>query len=100
IATVGRGTGCNHCQVNGVEPPNVAARDGRGAVAVRAALLFPGQGSQYEGMAEPWTTHEAGAAVFERLSGTADRDLVELGPDAEALGTPEFLQPALFARDR
>jgi len=66
---------------------------------VRAAVLFPGQGSQYEGMADPWTSHEAGVAVFDRLSATWDRDLVELCRDAEALATTEMVQPALFACD-
>ena len=66
---------------------------------MRAAVLFPGQGSQFEGMADPWTTHEAGAAVFERLSATWDRDLVELCRDADALATTELVQPALFVCD-
>ncbi|HXJ65617.1 MAG TPA: ACP S-malonyltransferase [Actinomycetota bacterium] len=66
---------------------------------MRAAVLFPGQGSQFEGMADPWTTHEAGAAVFERLAATWDRDLVELCRDADALATTELVQPALFACD-
>jgi [acyl-carrier-protein] S-malonyltransferase len=82
-----------------VEPSNVAARDGLGAVAVRAAVLFPGQGSQYEGMADPWTSHEAGAAVFSRLSDSWGRDVVELCRDADALATTELVQPALFACD-
>src|SRR3954469_307407 len=83
----------------GSTPPHVAARDRRGAVAVRAAVLFPGQGSQFEGMADPWTTHEAGAAVFSRLSDAWGRDLVELCRDGDALGTTELVQPALFACD-
>ena len=66
---------------------------------MRAAVLFPGQGSQFEGMADPWTTHEAGAAVFSRLSESWGRDLVELCRDASALATTELVQPALFACD-
>ncbi len=66
---------------------------------MRAAVLFPGQGSQYEGMADPWSTHEAGAAVFSRLSESWGRDLVELCRDAAALATTELVQPALFACD-
>ena len=66
---------------------------------MRAAVLFPGQGSQYEGMADPWITHEAGVAVFDRLSESWDRDLVELCRDADALATTELVQPALFACD-
>src|SRR3954447_23010729 len=83
----------------GSNSPHVAARDRRGAVAVRAAGLFPGQGSQYEGMSDPWITHEAGAAVFSRLSDAWDRDVVELCRDGDALGTTELVQPALFACD-
>ena len=66
---------------------------------MRAAVLFPGQGSQYEGMADPWLDHEAGIAVFERLSESWDRDVVELCRDADALATTELVQPALFACD-
>jgi [acyl-carrier-protein] S-malonyltransferase len=50
-------------------------------------------------MADPWITHEAGAAVFDRLSEQWGRDLVELCRDAEALATTELVQPALFACD-
>jgi [acyl-carrier-protein] S-malonyltransferase len=66
---------------------------------VRVAVLFPGQGSQFEGMADPWQTHEAGAAVFARLSDSWGRDLVELCRDQSALATTELVQPALFACD-
>jgi [acyl-carrier-protein] S-malonyltransferase len=50
-------------------------------------------------MADPWLDHEAGVAVFERLSESWDRDLVELCRDASALATTELVQPALFACD-
>jgi [acyl-carrier-protein] S-malonyltransferase len=50
-------------------------------------------------MADPWTTHESGAAVFSRLSESWGRDLVELCRDAGALATTELVQPALFACD-
>jgi len=66
---------------------------------VRAAVLFPGQGSQYQGMADPWLDHEAGAAVFDRLSESWGRDVAELCRDADALTTTELVQPALFACD-
>ncbi len=66
---------------------------------MRAAVLFPGQGSQYEGMADPWLGHEAGAAVFGRLSESWGRDVAGLCRDADALATTELVQPALFACD-
>jgi [acyl-carrier-protein] S-malonyltransferase len=50
-------------------------------------------------MADPWATHEAGAAVFSRLSESWGRDLVELCRDQGALATTELVQPALFACD-
>jgi [acyl-carrier-protein] S-malonyltransferase len=66
---------------------------------VRAAILFPGQGSQYEGMADPWSNHEAGASVLSQVSDAWGRDVVELCRDASALATTELAQPALFACD-
>ena len=72
---------------------------GGGGGTVRAAVLFPGQGSQYEGMADPWTTHEAGATVLTELSEAWERDVVELCRDGAALSTTELVQPALFACD-
>ena len=66
---------------------------------MRAAVLFPGQGSQYAGMADPWTTHEAGAAVLDRLSDAWGRDVVATCRDEAALTTTEVVQPAMFACD-
>ncbi|MEX0833088.1 MAG: ACP S-malonyltransferase [Actinomycetota bacterium] len=63
------------------------------------AVLFPGQGSQYVGMANPWSSHPAGAAVFEQVSEAMNLDLVELCRDETALRTTELVQPALFACD-
>jgi [acyl-carrier-protein] S-malonyltransferase len=50
-------------------------------------------------MADPWSNHEAGAAVLSELSKAWERDLVELCRDASALSTTELAQPALFACD-
>ncbi len=66
---------------------------------MRVAVLFPGQGSQYAGMADPWSNHEAGAAVLSELSEAWGRDVVELCRDSSALATTELVQPALFACD-
>jgi [acyl-carrier-protein] S-malonyltransferase len=76
--------------------PHATGGGGRG---VHAAVLFPGQGSQYAGMADPWIAHEAGAAALSELSEAWGRDVVELCRDAEALSTTELVQPALFACD-
>ena len=35
---------------------------------MRAAVVFPGQGSQFVGMADAWATHPAGRAVLEEAS--------------------------------
>jgi len=40
------------------------------------AVLFPGQGSQFPGMADPWTEHDAGLAVMEEASGAIGTDVV------------------------
>jgi [acyl-carrier-protein] S-malonyltransferase len=66
---------------------------------VAFAVVFPGQGSQFEGMADPWTTHPAGRAVVQEASETLDRDIVMGSHDPDALATTEFVQPALLACD-
>jgi [acyl-carrier-protein] S-malonyltransferase len=62
-------------------------------------VLFPGQGSQFEGMADPWTEHPAAMAILEEASSSMGRDVVAGCRDAAALATTEFVQPALLACD-
>jgi [acyl-carrier-protein] S-malonyltransferase len=64
-----------------------------------AAVVFPGQGSQFAGMADPWIAHEAGRSVFQRATAAIGRDVVEGARDEDALGTTEFVQPAILACD-
>ena len=61
------------------------------------AVVFPGQGSQFAGMADPWVEHPAGRAVLEEASEAMGRDLVAGAHDEAALATTEFVQPALLA---
>jgi [acyl-carrier-protein] S-malonyltransferase len=63
------------------------------------AVLFPGQGSQYVGMAAPWLGHPAGRAVFDEASDVWERDVGALCDDEGALSTTAVLQPAVFACD-
>ena len=42
---------------------------------MRAAVLFPGQGSQHVGMADPWLAHDAGRSVIEHVSEAMNLDL-------------------------
>lgn len=63
------------------------------------AVLFPGQGSQHTGMADPWASHALGRAVLDDVSAALGRDVVELCRDPESLATTELVQPALFACD-
>jgi [acyl-carrier-protein] S-malonyltransferase len=63
------------------------------------AVLFPGQGSQFAGMADAWATHHAGRAVLEHASEALGRDVVAGSRDEAALATTEFVQPALLACD-
>ena len=65
--------------------------------ADRIAVLFPGQGSQFEGMADPWNAHPAAAPVLAETSEAVGRDLVDGCRDPEALATTAFVQPALLA---
>jgi [acyl-carrier-protein] S-malonyltransferase len=62
------------------------------------ALLFPGQGSQRQGMGAPWTEHPSWAVV-DRLSKATGRDLGALLVDADAdtLRQTRNSQPATFA---
>jgi len=66
---------------------------------VSIAALFPGQGSQSVGMADPWLTHPAGKEVIEEASDAWGRDVVALCNDEAALATTEVVQPAVFACD-
>lgn len=66
---------------------------------VALALLFPGQGSQFPGMADPWMSHPAGAGVLEEASSALGRDVVAGCRDEGLLATTEFAQPALLACD-
>ena len=65
----------------------------------RHSGLFPGQGSQFEGMADPWTEHPAARAILDEASGSIGRDIVAGCHDPDALATTEFVQPALLACD-
>jgi len=64
---------------------------------VTYAAVFPGQGSQAIGMADPWVGHPVGRAVLDEASGVMGRDLVAGCHDETALATTAFVQPALLA---
>lgn len=66
---------------------------------MNAAVVFPGQGSQFPGMADPWLAHEAGRSVLARATAAIGRDVVEGARDEAALATTEFVQPAILACD-
>jgi [acyl-carrier-protein] S-malonyltransferase len=63
------------------------------------ALVFPGQGSQYAGMADPWLTHQAGRSVLEECSNAVGIDIAEVCQDSQSLTRTDLVQPALFACD-
>jgi [acyl-carrier-protein] S-malonyltransferase len=66
---------------------------------VKVAVVFPGQGSQFAGMADPWLEHPVGRAVLEEASTAMGRDVVEGCRDDGVLSTTEFAQPAILACD-
>jgi [acyl-carrier-protein] S-malonyltransferase len=63
------------------------------------AIVFPGQGSQFSGMADPWITHPAGRAAIEEASASLGLDIPSACHDDERLATTAFVQPALLACD-
>jgi [acyl-carrier-protein] S-malonyltransferase len=63
------------------------------------AVVFPGQGSQTLGMADPWMAHPAGRAVLDEASDAMGVDLVEGCRDEVRLSTTDFVQPSLLACD-
>jgi [acyl-carrier-protein] S-malonyltransferase len=65
----------------------------------RFAVVFPGQGSQAIGMADPWIDHPAGRAALEEASEAMREDLVAGCHDEARLATTDFVQPALLACD-
>jgi [acyl-carrier-protein] S-malonyltransferase len=66
---------------------------------MRAAVVFPGQGSQFGGMADPWAEHDVGRAVLEEASAAMGLDLVAGCRDEATLSATDFVQPALLACD-
>jgi [acyl-carrier-protein] S-malonyltransferase len=67
--------------------------------AMQLAVMFPGQGSQYPGMADPWLEHKAGKKALARASKALGWDVVEVSRDPEALKRTDIVQPAIFACD-
>jgi len=66
---------------------------------VSVAVVFPGQGSQFVGMADPWAGHPASKEVLDEASTAMRRDVVAVSHDEAALATTDFVQPALLACD-
>jgi [acyl-carrier-protein] S-malonyltransferase len=66
---------------------------------VLIAALFPGQGSQVLGMADPWLGYPRSREVLDRASEVLGWDVAERSRDPEALARTEMVQPALFACD-
>ncbi len=63
-----------------------------------AALLFPGQGSQFEGMAAGARRSLVASELFEKAARILEYDLLEVieSGDRERLGATEVAQPAIF----
>jgi len=85
-------------------PPRAGGRPtwqpvGVDATGSRCAVVFPGQGSQFPGMADPWTEDPSGRAVLDEASEAMGRDVVATCHDVAALATTEFVQPAILACD-
>src|SRR5437867_3638898 len=70
-----------------------------GMKAEKPAVVFPGQGSQWAGMADSWAANPIGKTVLEEASEALGRDLVSGCHEETLLATTEFVQPALLAID-
>jgi [acyl-carrier-protein] S-malonyltransferase len=66
---------------------------------LKIAVLLPGQGSQYAGMADPWASHPAGRTVLQEASEALGWDLAEACRDDSRLADTAVVQPALFVCD-
>ena len=66
---------------------------------MKIGVLFPGQGSQYVGMADPWLDHPAGRARLEAASEVLGWDVVAASRDTEALKRTDVVQLAILACD-
>jgi len=66
---------------------------------MKVAVLFPGQGSQFGGMADPWSDHPAGKETLMRASAILGWDVAERSRDPASLELTEVVQLAVFACD-
>jgi [acyl-carrier-protein] S-malonyltransferase len=66
---------------------------------VKSAVLFPGQGSQYPEMADPWADRPESRAVLDASSEVLGYDVIEACRDESHLADTAIVQPALFACD-
>jgi [acyl-carrier-protein] S-malonyltransferase len=65
----------------------------------RVAIVFPGQGAQFAGMADVWMDDDVAREVLDEASSVMGRDLADDARDETALATTDFVQPALLALD-
>lgn len=70
-----------------------------GAEGERIAFLFPGQGSQYPGMVDPWLSHPASAEVVAVASDHVGSDVAETCRDGDALTRTDVVQLGVFVCD-
>src|SRR6187551_2736688 len=77
--------------------PSTRGQPGEVRGEMRAAVLFPGQGSQHAGMADSWLEHPAGRKRLEECSSVLGWDIVEASRDEKALGRTETVQLAVVA---
>ena len=67
----------------------------------KTAVIFPGQGAQYVGMAKDfYDSFEDSKAVFDEAAGVLDVDLLKLCfEENDDINKTEFTQPAMVAAE-
>ena len=72
---------------------------GSGLSETKTAVVFPGQGSQFTGMADVWASDPSAKRVIDETSDVLGYDIAEACRHEQRLSDTAIVQPAVFASD-